>query len=292
MKKNWDVRTSVIDAYATFFLLSNTKFLSVSFDLLVPTRLYKLSPDSYEYYLALYYAQDILFMNDEHLPYAVLAIVILAIFVIIPLTVLTLYPFRIFQMFLNLFPGRWQQTLRTFMDAFLGCYKDGTAGTRDCRWFSALLFHLRIFLLVVHAVQLLRVLMFLLMAVALMMMVVLLVTVRPYNASLERYNVISAVFLQLLAIFFLTLPATYLATMYINSIAPFLYVLSALIALTILLLGVGIMICSIYRRKRCEWGIITKVREWRRGCRELVASGTQSGAPYEAIGADDGDGEN
>ena len=32
-RRNWEIRTSLIDAYATFFLLSNVKLLSVSFDL-------------------------------------------------------------------------------------------------------------------------------------------------------------------------------------------------------------------------------------------------------------------
>ena len=39
-RRNWEIRTSVIDAYATFFLLSNVKFLSASFDLLVPVRVF------------------------------------------------------------------------------------------------------------------------------------------------------------------------------------------------------------------------------------------------------------
>ena len=37
--------------------------------------------------------------------------------------------------------------LHTFMDSFLGCYKDGTeSGTRDCRWFASLLLIVRSFL--------------------------------------------------------------------------------------------------------------------------------------------------
>ena len=42
-RRNWEIRTSVIDAYATFFLMSNVKFLSVSFDLLVSVKVYQLS---------------------------------------------------------------------------------------------------------------------------------------------------------------------------------------------------------------------------------------------------------
>ena len=124
-RRNWDVRTSVIDAYATFFLLSFTKFLSVSFDLLVPTRVYELHQHNYTYYLGLFYAADIEYFGSEHLPYGILAIIMCFFFVMLPVTTLVLYPFTFFQRFLNLFPGRWLIFIRTFMDAFQGCYKDG-----------------------------------------------------------------------------------------------------------------------------------------------------------------------
>ena len=136
-KENWDIRTSVIDAFVTFFLLSNVKFLSVSFDLLVPTRVYHLYGDTYNYTYALYYSGDVEYFGREHLPYGILAIVMLCIFVILPVAILALYPFKFFQKFLNLFPVRWY-ILHTFVDSFQGCYKDGTEpGTRDYRWFSA-----------------------------------------------------------------------------------------------------------------------------------------------------------
>ena len=39
-RRQWDIRTSLVDTFATFFLLSYVKFLSVSFDLLIPVYLY------------------------------------------------------------------------------------------------------------------------------------------------------------------------------------------------------------------------------------------------------------
>ena len=99
-RRNWDVRTSVIDAYATFFLLSFTKFLSVSFDLLVPTRVYELHQHNYTYSLGLFYAADIEYFGNEHLPYGILAIIMCLFFVILPVTTLVLYPFTFFQRFL------------------------------------------------------------------------------------------------------------------------------------------------------------------------------------------------
>ena len=148
-KRNWEIRTSVIDAFATFFLLSNIKFLSVSFDLLVPIKVYYLHPKRYTHTLRLLYAADIVYFGKEHLPYAILAIFLLCIFVVLPIIVFTLYSFQFFQKFLNVFPFRWY-ILHTFVDSFQGCYKDGTEpGTRDCRWCVSayFIFRLSLFLL-------------------------------------------------------------------------------------------------------------------------------------------------
>ena len=94
--RNWDIQTSILDVFSTFFLLSNMKFLSVSFDLLIFTRVYEFHPDSRNHTLGLYYAADIEYFGSEHLPYAVLALVVLLIFVILPVTILFLLSFHTF----------------------------------------------------------------------------------------------------------------------------------------------------------------------------------------------------
>ena len=60
----------------------------------------------------------------------------LFIFNVSPLILLTLYPFKFFQRFLNRLPGtKYKLALRLFMDTFHGCYKDGE---HDYRHFAAL----------------------------------------------------------------------------------------------------------------------------------------------------------
>ena len=131
-----NIRTSLIDAFATFILLSCVKFLSVSFDLLTPARLYDIHGKNIgtKY---LYYDGTIKYFENEHLPYAIVAIVMLLVFVVSPCLLLCLFPCRCFQRFLNHY-GLRSLALTTFMDAFQGCYKDGTNGTRDCRHFAAM----------------------------------------------------------------------------------------------------------------------------------------------------------
>ena len=134
-RRQWDIRTSLIDTFATFFLLSYVKFLSVSFDLLIPVSLYNVKGEAIsDRYL--YYDGTIRYFGKQHLPYAILAIVILTLVNILPLLLLLLYPCQCFQKILN-FCGVRCHVLHTFMDVFQGCYKNRTDGTCDRRWFPA-----------------------------------------------------------------------------------------------------------------------------------------------------------
>ena len=75
-KEKWNIRTSVIDAFGTFFLFSNMKLLSITFDLLAPTTIFELHESGFNHSLGLYYAADIEYFGSEHLPYAILALVV------------------------------------------------------------------------------------------------------------------------------------------------------------------------------------------------------------------------
>ena len=145
-RRGWNIKASLIDAFATFLLLSYVKFLSVSFDLLVPTRVYNIHGESLTR-LYLFYDGSLEYFGKDHLPYGVLALVVIVVFGIFPLLLLCLYPCRCFQRCLNCCRLR-SQLLHTFMDAFQGHYKDGTNGTRDCRWFSALYLIVRLVFLI------------------------------------------------------------------------------------------------------------------------------------------------
>ena len=115
-RTEWNIRTSLIDAFATFLLLSCVKFLSVSFNLLVPLYVYDASgePFSKKY---LYFDGSVEYFGKEHLPYAIFAIITIVIFIILPCILLCLYPCRCFQRCLNCCKLRCL-VLTTFMDAF------------------------------------------------------------------------------------------------------------------------------------------------------------------------------
>ena len=141
-RRQWNIRNSLVEAFATFFLLSYVKILSVSVDLLVPVLLY----DQHGHTLPqpyLFNQGDLPFLGSQHLPYACLAVFFLLTFTLLPMLLLFLYPCSCFQACLNR-TGCSCQPLHTFMDTFQGHYKNGTNATRDLRFFSGLYLLLRV----------------------------------------------------------------------------------------------------------------------------------------------------
>ena len=141
-KRRWHPEESLIHSFAAFLLLAYTKIFIVSCKLLHPNPVYnssgiRVGP------LTLLYDPPIAFFSTQHFPYATLAIFVIAIFIVLPLLILLLYPTRAFQHCLSCFRVRGH-ALRAFVDAFQGYYKDGTTGTRDWRWFSGLYLLIRI----------------------------------------------------------------------------------------------------------------------------------------------------
>ena len=146
-KRKWNPKGSVINTFAAFLLLSYSKLLVVSYSLLDANYLFnnrgeRVGP------VVLYYNASIEYFSREHLPFALLAICVLLVFVIFPLLLLLLYPMRSFQRCLGYCTRIKWQFLHTFADAFQGCYKNGTNGTRDYRYFAGLYLFFRIVLLV------------------------------------------------------------------------------------------------------------------------------------------------
>ena len=146
-RRRWDSKGSVINAFAAFLLLSYSKLLTVSYSLLAVSVQYnnrgeRVGP------VVLYFDASIEYFSRQHLPFAVLAVCVLLVFALFPMLTLLLYPMRSFQRCLGYCTRiRWQ-FLHTFADVFQGCYKNGTSGTRDYRYFAGLYLLFRMVLLV------------------------------------------------------------------------------------------------------------------------------------------------
>ena len=144
-----NIQTSLIESFATLYLLSIVKFQSVTLDLLVPSRLHYLGGKQSES-LYLYWAGEVKYFGPDHLPYAILAIVLFTLLVIIPTFLLFFYPCHCFQQCLNRLHCN-SHKLRTFMDVFQGHYKNGTDQSLDLRYFSGIFFVTRTIFIVSFA---------------------------------------------------------------------------------------------------------------------------------------------
>ena len=145
--RNVNPRTSIIDAFATILILSYSRIMLASFSLLAPIRLYAPTGKVVKY--VVYFDGHLNYFSAPHIPFVLLAVIVLVLFNILPAVFLLLYPCKCFQKFL----GRFRQApqfLHPFADTFQGCYKNGTDGGRDYRYFAGLYMVFRIALYISH----------------------------------------------------------------------------------------------------------------------------------------------
>ena len=139
LRRSWNPKSSVINAFATFLLLSSFKVCFIVFSLIDKIKLY-LSDDRYK---VLYLEPTTKFIYKQvfFIPLAFLVI----IFVFTPSLLLCLYPTKLCKIITKCFccSPRQQNALFLFMDCFQGHYKNGTAGTYDYRSVSSIGFILR-----------------------------------------------------------------------------------------------------------------------------------------------------
>ena len=157
------------------------------FDILMPTK-FIMSVDKLLDYIYVYYNGSLEYFRSVYLPYAVLAIFMFTIFNLMPLLLLCLYPCQCFQSCLNCCRLN-SQVLRTFMDAFQGCYK---FEPYDCRYWAAFYLFLRISILVIFALTQSGFFV-LVLGIYLIPVTSFLLVVRPYRESV--YTIIDSVIL-------------------------------------------------------------------------------------------------
>ena len=192
-RREWNIQTSIVDAFVTFFILSTTKLFYGSYHLLIPTLLYDVKGDKIG--ISLYSYPKLEYMKGEHLPYALLALTIIGLFVVLPISQLIFSSFRcVRQCKMRI------HVLKEFLHAFQQYYKDGTNGTMDCRWYAAyyILVHLGLCLLYGVSVGTI-VYIFLIIYFIIIALIVLLV--EPYKEEYAFYNVLDCVQYLWLAIF-------------------------------------------------------------------------------------------
>ena len=133
--KKIDFTSSLLTTFTTFFFLSFSKITLTSVMLLSYARL--ITPNGSVVRTVFLYDGDMDYFGPDHLPYALLAIMVILTLLLPSLALVFLYPMKSFQRFLvRLLSSRRIQALNAFMDVLQGHLKDGLEGGRDYRYFS------------------------------------------------------------------------------------------------------------------------------------------------------------
>ncbi len=174
---------SISGGIAIFILISYTKFTLISNLLFSSSPLY--AADNSQHHKVFYFDGSLNYISDGK-RYIAIASLVLGTFVAIPPLIL-IYPsfLELFRKVSNgrlnvgrLYPGA---KIQVFLNEFHGCYKDGSDGGIDCRWFASLYFCLRIIVFTLYAQMSQWAMQYLTQAIVFLSMAFLFSVFRPYR---------------------------------------------------------------------------------------------------------------
>ena len=147
LRRGWNTQSDIIEVFASFFLLSFTKCLyQVLLFMTSQPILHTTLQDIYlGNSLVLNVDMNITYGSKEHLIFAIPAVSVSCIVILLPTLILLFYPFRLFRACLTKCKLNGL-ALYTFVEKFYGCYRNSLDGGKDMRSFAALHFLLRIML--------------------------------------------------------------------------------------------------------------------------------------------------
>ena len=142
LRRGWDTKSDIIDAFTTFFILTYSKILCQTLLLISskPIRNIEPSGKSFLTYVSVV-DHSVDYGSLYHLSFVISGVLISLIFNILPPLLLILYPIRIFRSCLSKCHLN-SIVLHTFLDKVYACYRNGLDGGRDMRIFSGLYFFL------------------------------------------------------------------------------------------------------------------------------------------------------
>ena len=144
LRREWDIKSDLVDVYITFFILSFTK-CSYQMAVLLEAIDIKTHDQSGNVFVTrrLSVDQTIDYLGSTHLPIAITALVLFFVFNILPPLLLILYPFGIFRSCLSKCRLDFI-AVNIFTEKIHRYYRNGLDGGRDMRSFSGLYFYFMI----------------------------------------------------------------------------------------------------------------------------------------------------
>ena len=149
LRREWDIKSDLVDVFITFFLLSYAKcsYMVIVLSSASKIRTFDESGNASIRYCATI-DPSIDYMGHTHLGFMIAAYLIFIVFNILPFLYLTLYPFGAFQRCLSKCRLDFI-AVNTFADKIHSCYKNGLDGGRDMRSLSGIYFFSMIIMLLI-----------------------------------------------------------------------------------------------------------------------------------------------
>lgn len=237
-RKTCNIRCSLVNVFASVLLISYVRFLAVSLDMLTAVQLSNIQNKKVGSFYWNYDASLELF-GMSALPVVVPSFLVIACVLFLPAILLCGCSTRVFHLLCKRICQRrsFFLALQAFMDAFLGCYKDGTEpGTYNCRFVAALNLLMRVCFYLSYTIVLGH--HYFLFTISLSLIyAVFIALLRPYKSQHAAQNVIEPLFLMLFCllqvaifgvVFFQTERRNWLGSMnafiLIISVTPLVYV--------------------------------------------------------------------
>ena len=142
LRRSWETKSDLIDVFASFFLLSYSKFMYQTLIMLSTHDVHNYSLDGDHVSRSYVVGADVSIvvgLTAEYISIAVITGLIFFVFNLLPILLLVLYPYKIFRSALSKCRLDWF-ALSIFVNKFQHCYRDGLDGGRDMRSFSGLYF--------------------------------------------------------------------------------------------------------------------------------------------------------
>jgi len=264
IRKNWDIKSTMADAYCTFFLLSYMKFLSVSFDFIIPTGAFIVKADgNISTEKRLFYDASSKYFGKEHLPFGLVAIFMLFFFIVGPMLVLFFYQFQWFQKKLFFLPPIFHESVEKFQD----CYKNGKGKSgRDYRWFSGMFLILRIVVFISFSVTP-TYLYFVLSAIYILVFSLIMLLLQPFKTEYAHYLSVNMFFTTLLSLVYISLAGLKIATVKSQKHVKACYYLAAFFTMFSLIYVSAYAVYWLYSRKRSNlgWKFYKSIYVWKKG---------------------------
>ncbi len=193
-----NLQRSIMDAFATFIVLSYAKFAATSAVLLYPNGLYTETGETVSFVSK--YDGNYPFDSSQYSPFLVSSILTSLLICILMPVLLLLYSLKPFYRLLEkihftyLLPG---EKASHFLNSFFHCYKDGANGGYDQRYFASLLFFIKLIIIFSYSYALNWAQQYIIQQVLCTIAILMISVFQPYKRML--YNIVDACMFTILA---------------------------------------------------------------------------------------------